>query len=105
MINCRLSTGHTLPTPTYKSKPCNTGGGGSDVSSLAVLLEEGKFGRYGGKFVPETLISCLSQLEAEFGSIAHDAGFQVCGSVIFETFFTCIGHLCMPRVTDLIHAE
>ncbi|RWR94905.1 tryptophan synthase beta chain 2 [Cinnamomum micranthum f. kanehirae] len=76
MINCRLSTGHTLPTPTYKSKPCITGGG-SDVSSLVVLLEEGKFGRYGGKFVPETLISCLSQLEAELSSIAHDAGFQM----------------------------
>ncbi|KAK7858056.1 tryptophan synthase beta chain 2 [Quercus suber] len=38
---------------------------------------KGKFGRFGGKFVPETLISCLSNLEAEFNLVLHDAQFQV----------------------------
>ncbi|XP_075664763.1 tryptophan synthase beta chain 1-like [Castanea sativa] len=37
---------------------------------------KGKFGRFGGKFVPETLISCLSNLEAEFNLVLHDAQFQ-----------------------------
>ncbi|KAF8031591.1 hypothetical protein BT93_D0723 [Corymbia citriodora subsp. variegata] len=36
----------------------------------------GKFGIYGGKFVPETLMSCLGQLEAEFNLVLHDAKFQ-----------------------------
>ncbi|XP_058093025.1 tryptophan synthase beta chain 1-like [Magnolia sinica] len=52
-------------------------------SSTKILREKevapatiGKFGRYGGKYVPETLISCLSQLEDEFNSIVADAQFQ-----------------------------
>ncbi|KAL5578925.1 hypothetical protein UlMin_011367 [Ulmus minor] len=36
----------------------------------------GKFGRFGGKFVPETLITCLSKLEAEFYSVINDTKFQ-----------------------------
>lgn len=37
----------------------------------------GKFGRFGGKFVPETLITCLSMLEAEFNLALLDTDFQV----------------------------
>jgi tryptophan synthase beta chain len=37
----------------------------------------GKFGRFGGKFVPETLIMCMKQLEAEFKNALHDQVFQV----------------------------
>ncbi|KAL3519506.1 hypothetical protein ACH5RR_017655 [Cinchona calisaya] len=36
----------------------------------------GKFGRFGGKFVPETLITCLSILEAELTLALHDTDFQ-----------------------------
>ncbi|KAL3519508.1 hypothetical protein ACH5RR_017657 [Cinchona calisaya] len=36
----------------------------------------GKFGRFGGKVVPETLISCLSILEAELTLALHDTDFQ-----------------------------
>ncbi|XP_030533225.1 tryptophan synthase beta chain 1-like [Rhodamnia argentea] len=36
----------------------------------------GKFGIYGGKYVPETLMSCLGKLEAEFNFVLHDAEFQ-----------------------------
>ncbi|KAL6990808.1 tryptophan synthase, partial [Sarracenia purpurea var. burkii] len=36
----------------------------------------GKFGRYGGKFVPETLITCLNQLESEFNFVLDDPHFQ-----------------------------
>ncbi|OWM77688.1 hypothetical protein CDL15_Pgr017088 [Punica granatum] len=36
----------------------------------------GKFGRYGGKYVPETLITCLAKLEAEFNLVLHDPDFQ-----------------------------
>lgn len=37
----------------------------------------GKFGRFGGKYVPETLITCLGKLEAEFNLVLHDPEFQV----------------------------
>ncbi|KAI4295863.1 hypothetical protein L6164_035863 [Bauhinia variegata] len=39
-------------------------------------FNSGKFGRFGGKFVPETLTASLSQLEAEFNRALHDQVFQ-----------------------------
>ncbi|KAK6268973.1 hypothetical protein QUC31_013133 [Theobroma cacao] len=39
-------------------------------------INHGKFGRFGGKYVPETLMSCLGKLEAEFNLVLHDAEFQ-----------------------------
>ncbi|XWS12804.1 hypothetical protein CRYUN_Cryun37aG0121700 [Craigia yunnanensis] len=37
---------------------------------------QGKFGRFGGKYVPETLMACLGKLEAEFNLVLHDSEFQ-----------------------------
>ena len=39
--------------------------------------ELGKFGKFGGKFVPESLITCLGKLEAEFNLVLNDSKFQV----------------------------
>uniref|UniRef100_A0A2N9ITW1 Tryptophan synthase n=1 Tax=Fagus sylvatica TaxID=28930 RepID=A0A2N9ITW1_FAGSY len=36
----------------------------------------GRFGRFGGKYVPETLMTSLSKLETEFNLVLHDAKFQ-----------------------------
>jgi tryptophan synthase beta chain len=36
----------------------------------------GRFGRFGGKYVPETLMPALSELEAAFGKYCADADFQ-----------------------------
>lgn len=41
------------------------------------LFRTGKFGRFGGIFVPETLVTCLNMLAAEFNLILHDPHFQV----------------------------
>ncbi|XP_015055450.1 tryptophan synthase beta chain 1-like [Solanum pennellii] len=41
------------------------------------LLSNEKFGIYGGKFVPETLISSLTKLDYEFYSALHDPQFQM----------------------------
>ena len=47
----------------------------------SVLLQRpdsfGRFGKFGGKYVPETLMHALSQLEAAFYSLAADEEFQV----------------------------
>ncbi|PSS10352.1 Tryptophan synthase beta chain 2 like [Actinidia chinensis var. chinensis] len=37
---------------------------------------KGKFGKYGGRYVPETLITCLNKLEAELNLVLHDPEFQ-----------------------------
>lgn len=37
----------------------------------------GRFGRFGGKYVPETLMHALTELETAFRSLSHDADFQV----------------------------
>ncbi|MEQ9396731.1 MAG: tryptophan synthase subunit beta [Haliea sp.] len=37
---------------------------------------EGRFGVYGGKFVAETLMSALAELEALYRELSQDAGFQ-----------------------------
>ena len=36
----------------------------------------GRFGRFGGKYVPETLMSALNQLETAFGQYRNDPDFQ-----------------------------
>lgn len=39
----------------------------------------GRFGKFGGKYVPETLIPALAELEAAYKEAMADPAFQVCG--------------------------
>ena len=58
--------------------------------------EKGRFGDFGGKFVPETLMAALSELEAAYASAKHDTEFQ-----------NRLGHLLQTyagRPTALYHA-
>ncbi|CAI0468182.1 unnamed protein product [Linum tenue] len=57
----------------------------------------GKFGRFGGKFVPETLISCLEQLEVVFHQVLQDPEFQ-------EELSTALNDY-VGRETPLYYAE
>lgn len=41
------------------------------------LFRTGKFGRFGGIFVPETLVTCLKMLLSEFNLCMRDPHFQV----------------------------
>ena len=36
----------------------------------------GRFGQFGGKFVAETLMSALADLESLYGTLKSDAAFQ-----------------------------
>lgn len=38
--------------------------------------ERGRFGEYGGKFVPESLMAALAELETAYNESLHDAAFQ-----------------------------
>jgi hypothetical protein len=48
----------------------------------------GRFGKYGGKYVPETLMHALSELESAFYMLLKDRGFQVpLNLCLFACFF------------------
>ena len=53
---------------------------------ITTTSNTGKFGRFGGKYVPETLITCLSQLESEFNMVLHDTQFQVILMIILNNY-------------------
>jgi len=61
------------PTPSIEKKPFET----VPMKDPPPTSTTGKFGRFGGKFVPETLVACLSQLEAEFKNALCDDSFKV----------------------------
>jgi len=50
------------------------------------MLTDGRFGAYGGAFVPEILVPALEQLEAAFLDAQQDEGFQAELSRLLETF-------------------
>jgi tryptophan synthase beta chain len=45
-------------------------------SKLAKATVKGRFGVYGGRYVPETLMSALEELEREYEKAKRDRGFQ-----------------------------
>src|SRR5262245_2395503 len=57
----------------------------------------GYFGEFGGRFVPETLISALDELAAAYDAVSHDSSFQ-------NKFNDCLRDFA-GRPTSLCHAE
>ena len=58
--------------------------------------ERGRFGEYGGRFVPETLMAALSELEEAYRTVQNDASFQ-------EELSSLLGEY-VGRPTPLYHA-
>ena len=58
--------------------------------------ERGRFGEYGGRFVPETLMAALSELEEAYRTVQNDASFQ-------EKLSSLLGEY-VGRPTPLYHA-
>ncbi|UKO98726.1 tryptophan synthase subunit beta [Nostoc sp. UHCC 0870] len=48
----------------------------SSPSTTLVPDTQGRFGRFGGKYVPETLMPALAELEVAYQQYRHDSGFQ-----------------------------
>ncbi len=48
----------------------------------------GRFGKYGGKYVPETLMYALSDLEKTYAEVTADPAFQV--SIITTRVCFCL---------------
>jgi len=49
-------------------------------------MPKGKFGPYGGQFVPETLMPALAELEAAYEAAKNDPGFQAELDHLFKTY-------------------
>jgi len=69
----------------------------SAPSLTAVPDARGRFGAFGGRYVPETLIKALDQLEGEYASARADAAFQTELAHLLRTF--------VGRPTPLHRAE
>ncbi|KAJ9169064.1 hypothetical protein P3X46_020532 [Hevea brasiliensis] len=78
--NAHVACAQLLPmenTPNSRKLDLNKPMMGTQQVPINVpAIISGKFGRFGGKFVPETLIACLKELEAEFNWALEDPEFQ-----------------------------
>ncbi len=66
-------------------------------STVQVPDALGRFGRFGGKYVPETLMPALAELETAYQQYRHESGFQ---SQLQELLRDYVG-----RMTPLYFAE
>ena len=48
--------------------------------------EKGRFGKFGGRYVPETLVAALDQLESEYSKAKQDSEFQAELDVLLRDF-------------------
>ncbi len=53
---------------------------------MTINTIKGKFGPYGGQFVPETLMPALAELEAAYEAAKNDAGFQAQLDYLLKTY-------------------
>jgi tryptophan synthase beta chain len=66
-------------------------------TSATVPDERGRFGEYGGRFVPETLTRALDELATEYASAMRDPKFQAELDLLLKTF--------VGRPSPLYHAR
>ena len=64
----------TLQAGNLRIEPMNAIG--EQTKQVTVPNEAGRFGKFGGRFVPETLTQALDQLAAEYEQARKDASFQ-----------------------------
>ena len=69
----------------------------AEIQPLTTVARNGRFGSYGGRYVPETLMAALEELEAAYESAKQDREFQ--------TEFERLLHQYAGRPTSLFHAE
>ncbi|MCH2310113.1 MAG: tryptophan synthase subunit beta [SAR202 cluster bacterium] len=67
------------------------------IDSANIPDSQGRYGVFGGQYVPETLIPALNELELEYEKIKHDEAFQANLSEVLKTF--------VGRPTELYFAQ
>jgi hypothetical protein len=58
----------------------------------------GRFGRFGGKYVPETLIPALAELELAYKTAQEDPSFQVGGRIDLRKASQAVGGIAMAPI-------
>src|SRR5204863_7738452 len=48
----------------------------AELQILSTVARAGRFGPYGGRYVPETLMAALEELEAAYEAVKQDQEFQ-----------------------------
>jgi tryptophan synthase beta chain len=71
--------------------------GGMNQKRAAKAAVAGRFGAYGGRYVPETLMAALDELEREYDKAQHDPKFQQRLDLLLKTY--------AGRPTPLFFAE
>src|SRR5512140_3020734 len=76
----RLRVGRTLPRSADSSRrhgppPPNTRIDNPMASPIKTATSPGRFGPYGGRYVPETLVAALEELEAAYARARRDKKF------------------------------
>lgn len=67
------------------------------ISARSLPDEAGRFGEYGGRYVPETLMTAVLELEAAYQEIGADPSFQDALATLLRDY--------VGRPTPLYHAE
>lgn len=74
-VSCTLRTRD--PAVQMEHRPNEENGSVSGTTLLPRPDSFGRFGKFGGKYVPETLMHALTELESAFYALAGDEEFQV----------------------------
>ena len=78
-----------VKTPTSRAKGAREMGhprGSSSREGSARVNEPGRFGVYGGRYVPETLMAALDELERAYEKAKRDKKFQPCLEELLKTY-------------------
>src|SRR5579859_3126430 len=76
-----------VPTLSHKARQgWGTPVSSSSSSSPSRSTEPGRFGVYGGRYVPETLMAALEELEREYARAKRDKKFQARLAELLRTY-------------------
>jgi tryptophan synthase beta chain len=94
-----MSTVPTMPTvPSMSTAPSQSAASGRERTSVSMVPDVlGRFGRFGGRYVPETLSAALDQLEQAYAEALADPAFAAELAGLLRTF--------VGRATPLHFAE
>jgi tryptophan synthase beta chain len=77
---------HLRGTQTLDSAPCRHKPASGVQANKKPAAEAGRFGVYGGRYVPETLMAALEELERAYEKAKRDARFQKRLDVLLRTY-------------------
>jgi tryptophan synthase beta chain len=75
-----------IKVPTSRAKGAREMGHPSSRNGSAHVSEPGRFGVYGGRYVPETLMAALDELEREYEKAKKDPQFRARLAGLLKTF-------------------